>query len=82
MLLTTGTARPNGAGCLMAVDGAEVSEEELAGLTRACLLFDGNSEPAVEAARGQWRRLTKAGAKAVYWAEEEGRWVKRAESGA
>jgi DNA polymerase-3 subunit chi len=80
VLLTTGEDRPNGAACVMAVDGAEVSEAELDGLTRAMVLFDGNDPAAVEAARGQWRRLTGAGAKAQYWAEADGRWQKKAES--
>ena len=44
------------------------------------VLFDGNDPAAVEAARGQWRRLTGAGAKAQYWAEAGGRWQKKAES--
>lgn len=80
VLLTTAAARPNGAACVMAVDGAEIDPGELDGLTRAILLFDGNDEDAVAAARGQWRRLTGAGAKAQYWAEAEGRWQKKAES--
>lgn len=80
VLLTTGTEAPNGALCLMAVDGAEVAEAELGAYARAMLLFDGNDPAAVEAARGQWRRLTGAGAKAQYWAEAGGRWQKKAES--
>ncbi|MEM7720517.1 MAG: DNA polymerase III subunit chi, partial [Pseudomonadota bacterium] len=33
-------------------------------------------------ARTQWRSLTEAGITAQYWAEEAGRWVKKAESSA
>jgi DNA polymerase-3 subunit chi len=80
VLLTRDRARPNGAPCLMAVDGAEVAADEVADLARACLLFDGNDAAAVEAARGQWRRLTAAGVRAAYWAESGGRWQKKAES--
>ncbi len=80
VLLTTGPDRPNGAPCVMAVDGAEIGADEIGALTRACLLFDGNDPAAVEAARGQWRRLTGAGARAVYWAEAGGRWAKKAET--
>jgi DNA polymerase-3 subunit chi len=81
ILLTTGREAPNGAACLMAVDGAEVSPEDCAALTRVCILFDGNDPAAVEHARGQWKALTGAGVPAQYWSEEGGRWQKKAESG-
>jgi DNA polymerase-3 subunit chi len=80
VLLTLGEDRPNGASCVMAVDGAEVSVDEAGELARAMLLFDGNDPAAIEAARGQWRRLTAAGVKAQYWAEAGGRWTRKAES--
>ncbi len=79
VLLTTGDAS-NGAVCLMSVGGAEVSVDEVAGQERVCILFDGGDEGAVEHARNQWRSLTEAGASAQYWAEEGGRWIKKAES--
>ena len=83
VLLTTATgAAPNGASCLMAVDGAPVSAEECATLDRVCILFDGNDAAAVQHARGQWKALTGAGLPAQYWSEESGRWEKKAESGA
>ncbi|MDJ1007038.1 MAG: DNA polymerase III subunit chi [Paracoccaceae bacterium] len=81
VLLTTESAAPNGAACLFAVDGAEVGVEEAQGFERVCLLFEGADPEAVEAARGQWRRLTEAGVPAVYWSEESGTWAKKAESG-
>lgn len=80
VLLTTGMECPNGAACLMAVDGSEVAEAELEGLVRAMVIFDGNDPAAVEAARGQWKRLTATGARAQYWAESGGQWQKKAES--
>ncbi len=78
VLLTTA---PAGAGfaCVMAVDGAEVAAGEVAGLARAMVLFDGNDDDALAAARGQWRALTGAGVAAKYWAQEDGRWVMKAE---
>ncbi|MDU8945651.1 DNA polymerase III subunit chi [Ovoidimarina sediminis] len=82
VLLTTGAAAPNGAACLMAVDGASVSAEEAGAMERVCILFDGNDPAAVEAARGQWRDLTSAGVSAQYWSQDGGRWQKKAESGA
>lgn len=81
VLLTCGPGRANGAAFLMAVDGAEVGVDDLAAVDRVCVLFDGNDPAAVEAARGQWRLLTGAGARAFYWAEQGGRWQKKAESG-
>ena len=81
VLLTTGEAS-NGATCLMSVGGAEVSADEVAAGDRVCILFDGADASALEQARGQWRRLTEAGVVAQYWAEEDGRWVKKAESAA
>ncbi|MXQ07536.1 DNA polymerase III subunit chi [Alphaproteobacteria bacterium GH1-50] len=80
ILLTTG-AVPDDAQCLMTLDGAEVTPEEALRLTRTCILFNGADEGAVEAARAQWRSLTGGGLKAKYWAEEDGRWTMKAESG-
>ena len=80
ILLTTGTALPNGAVCLMAVDGAEVTPDEVSRLERVCVLFDGNDADALNIARGQWKALTGAGCAAQYWSEESGRWEKKAEA--
>ncbi|MCB2115714.1 MAG: DNA polymerase III subunit chi [Rhodobacteraceae bacterium] len=81
ILLTTAAGAPNAPDCLMAVDGAEVTAGECGPLARVCILFDGNDEAAVAAARGQWKALTGAGLAAQYWSEEGGRWQKKAESG-
>lgn len=78
VLLTTGEAG-NAATCVMAIDGAEITAGEVAGLERACILFDGNDPAAVEAARNQWRALTGAGVAAQYWSQESGSWAKKAE---
>lgn len=79
VLLTTAAACPNGAACVMAIDGAPVTAEEAATLDRLCILFDGNDPEAVAAARLQWKALTDAGTPAQYWSEESGRWQKKAE---
>jgi DNA polymerase-3 subunit chi len=79
ILLTTGQDVPNGAECLISVSGADVSEQEVAGFERVCILFDGHDDAALNHARGQWKTLTDAGASAVYWSEESGRWEKKAE---
>lgn len=80
VLLTTGTACPNGARCVMAVDGAEVTPAEVQALERVCILFDGGDEAALQAARRQWKALTAAGCAAQYWSEESGRWQMKAEA--
>lgn len=80
VLLTTGAENPNGAVCVMAVDGAEVDPDEVRTLERVCILFDGNDTDAVNMARGQWKALTAAGCSAQYWSEAAGKWEKKAEA--
>ena len=78
VLIGTGAA-VNGARALMLVDGALASVEEAAAMDRVWLLFEGADAAAVEAARGEWRRLTGAGVAAQYWSDESGRWQMKAE---
>lgn len=80
ILLTTTSETPNGAACLMSVDGADVAADEVNSLERTCILFDGNDDSAVQQARSQWRSLTEAGCSAQYWSQESGSWKKQAES--
>jgi DNA polymerase-3 subunit chi len=80
VLLTSGPDLPNGAACLMAVDGAALAEGDLAAVQRVCILFDGNDPAAVDRARGQWKEIVATGARAKYWAEADGRWSMKAES--
>ncbi len=79
VLLTTAHDAPNGAACLMAIDGAEVTAEETADFERVCILFEGADEAALSGARRQWKTLTSAGVPAQYWSEESGRWEKKHE---
>ena len=79
VLLTTGEPG-NDPDCLISVDGAEVGAIEVEAKERVCILFNGADPAAVEHAREQWRTLTEAGAEAQYWAEDQGRWTKKAES--
>lgn len=81
VLLCAGQAAANDPNCLMAMDGAEVDPAEAAQAARVCILFDGQDEAAVAAARGQWKRLTEAGLPAQYWAQEGGRWMMKADKG-
>lgn len=75
--LTVGEENPNGADVLMLVDGARAIPAEMAGFTRACLIFDGHDERALEQARADWRTVRAAGLPAKYWAQEQGRWVQK-----
>ena len=63
--------------CLMAVHGARVGADEARALERCCVLFDEAETPG---ARALWKDLTGAGVPAQYWAEEGGRWQKKAEA--
>jgi DNA polymerase-3 subunit chi len=81
VLLTTGRAAPNEAACLMSLEGADVGPEEVAALSRTCILFDGADPAAVETARAQWRSLAAAGLRAEYWNQQDGRWARQAETG-
>ncbi len=67
--------------CLMLVDGAKVTADEVRTAERVCVLFDGGSDAAVSSARQQWKSLTAAGLAARYWSEEGGSWTMKAESG-
>lgn len=79
ILLTTGGGAANAPTCLMSVFGAEVSPDEVQTAQRVCVLFDGYDDSALATARVQWKTLTDAGCSAQYWAQESGRWEKKAE---
>lgn len=79
VLLGQGDAA-NGAKVLALLDGAEAADAEVAAMERVWVLFDGNDQTRLQAARLQWKALTSAGHAAQYWSEEGGRWEKKAES--
>jgi DNA polymerase-3 subunit chi len=68
----------NDAHALMTIEGAGIDPAEAASLERVFVLFDGQDEAAVAAARVQWKALTGAGLAAQYWSEASGRWEKKA----
>lgn len=71
-------AAVNGSQGVVLLDGAEPLDGEEA-MERLWVLFDGNDETALKAARGMWTRLTGLGMAAQYWSEETGRWVMKTE---
>jgi DNA polymerase-3 subunit chi len=79
ILLGTG-APVNDARVLALIDGATVTDAEIARMERVWVLFDGNDPNRLQAARQQWKAVTTAGHAAQYWSEEGGRWEKKAES--
>lgn len=70
-----------GFACVMCVGGADVTPSEVGLSDRTCILFDGHDPEALANARTQWKTLTGAGVSAQYWAQDDGRWIKKAESG-
>ena len=77
MLIGLG-APANGAKVLALVDGAGSEDAEIATMERVWVLFDGNDDTRLQAARGQWKAMTAAGHAAQYWSEDTGRWEKKA----
>ncbi len=82
VLLTLGTENANGADVLMLVEGADATLPEMGGFARVCILFDGGDSAAVESARKTWRDVRAGGLAAVYWAQEDGRWVQKSAAAA
>lgn len=78
VLLTVKDDNPNAANVRFLVDGAPVPEDASA-FERIVLLFDGEDEEAVAAARERWTQAKTKGFDATYWQpDEQGRWVKKA----
>lgn len=75
--LCTDDQPPNGATFRFYVDGT--APAKLDGLERAIILFDGNSEEAVQTARQHWKTLKPLATAVKYWRQnEEGRWQDQA----
>lgn len=79
ILLTTDVSNTNNAEILLLTHQAKTDAAEVAKFTRVCLMFDGMDQHALNAARADWKTLTDAGIPAQYWAQENGRWTKKAE---
>jgi DNA polymerase-3 subunit chi len=77
VLLTCGDDNPNGATVRFLVEGAAMPADAAA-YERVVILFDGNHEDAVAAARQRWREASAAGFEVTYWQQnEQGRWERR-----
>ena len=77
ILFTVTESNPNGAAVRFLIDGAPMPSEQRY-YQRIVLLFDGEDEEAVTAARSQWSAAKEKGLDATYWqADERGRWSKK-----
>ena len=78
VLLTLTDNNPNGATVRFLIDGAPVPADAVS-YQRIVLLFDGEEEDAVVAARSHWSDAKAKGFVATYWQPDgQGRWAKKA----
>jgi DNA polymerase-3 subunit chi len=78
VLLTLTDSNPNAANVRFLIDGAPMPADPQA-YARIVLLFDGDDEDAVAAARAHWTDAKAKGFEATYWQpDEQGRWAKKA----
>ena len=78
VVLTVTDANPNAATVRFLIDGAPLPSDAET-YQRLVLLFDGDDDDAVAAARAQWAEVKAKGFDATYWQpDDSGRWVKRA----
>lgn len=79
--LTTGRENPADARVLMLVEGARVDCGEASGYDRICLIFNGNEDEHLAAARADWVAVRDAGLTGKYWAQDGGGWKQKAATG-
>jgi DNA polymerase III subunit chi len=78
VLLTLTDSNPNGANVRFLIDGAPVPADAES-YQRIVLLFDGEDDEAVVAARERWSEAKARGFDATYWQPDgNGRWTKMA----
>lgn len=80
ILLTTAQTCANDPSILMLVDRSEARPDEVAGLERVWILFNGADPDDVAHARKQWKAMVAAGVFAEYWSQDSGRWTCKARS--
>lgn len=78
VLLTLTDSNPNAAQVRFLIEGAAVPADADS-YVRIVLVFDGDDDDAVAAARSTWTDAKAKGYDATYWQpDEQGRWVKKA----
>ena len=79
--LTTGSENPNGSQVRFFIEGAQIAPVLDQGdkYDRVILMFDGNNEQELVAARAQWKVLKEKSLELSYWQQtEQGSWEKKA----
>jgi DNA polymerase-3 subunit chi len=77
VLLTLTDSNPNAANVRFLIEGATLPADAEA-YERIVLVFDGDDDDAVTAARAHWSDAKAKGFEATYWQpDEQGRWVKK-----
>ncbi|HWW49722.1 MAG TPA: DNA polymerase III subunit chi [Xanthobacteraceae bacterium] len=77
IVITTDATNPNEANIRFLVDNAPLPDAA-DGYERLVLIFDGDDDEALGAAREAWKQCKARGFDATYWqADERGRWVRR-----
>jgi DNA polymerase-3 subunit chi len=79
--LTTGPENPNEAEVRFFIESARVAPVLDAGgaYVRIVVMFDGNNEDELQAARAQWKELKARGLELSYWQQDDnGAWSKKA----
>lgn len=78
VLLTLTESNPNGSNVRILIEGAPMPADPES-YRRIVLLFEGDDEEAVTAARAHWSEARGRGFDVTYWQpDESGRWVKKA----
>src|SRR4029077_11450451 len=78
VLLTVNDGNPNAASVRFLIEGAALPADAKS-YQRIVMLFDGEDEDAVAAARTHWTDAKAKGFEATYWQpDEQGRWAKKA----
>jgi DNA polymerase III subunit chi len=78
IVLALDAGNPNGASVRFLVDGAELPEDAPS-YERLVLVFNGDDDEAVAAARRMWTDCKGRGFEATYWqSDERGRWERKA----
>lgn len=78
VLLTVNEGNPNAASVRFLIEGVPVPADADS-YQRLVLLFDGEDDEAVAAARAHWTQAKAKGFEATYWQpDEHGRWTKKA----
>ena len=77
VLLTIRDDNPNAAQVRFVIDGADMPADTET-YERVVLMFDGEDEDAVSAARARWSEAKAKGFAVTYWqADEDGRWQRK-----